>query len=158
MPASTVYEALINPRWVDPSGNLQNAYVGVLLSSASDALMDRLGMDAAYRARTACTLFTLETHTHWLGQVKGSGAVEIDAHVLAFDRKRLHVAFELRAKGLPAVVATQECMYLHVHQGDKPSAVPFGEEAQQAIRAFQALDVALPWAGPGSRAISVRSS
>ena len=44
----------------------------VVLSNAVDEVMDRLGLDAAYRERTRCTLYTLELHMHFLHEVKSS--------------------------------------------------------------------------------------
>ena len=43
------------------------------MSQATDALMDHLGLDAAYRTRTHCTLYTLEMHIHYLQEVKQLG-------------------------------------------------------------------------------------
>ena len=54
----------IEPDWIDYNGHLRDAYYVVVLSDATDALMDHLGLDAAYRARTRCTLYTLEMHLH----------------------------------------------------------------------------------------------
>ena len=62
--------------------------------------MDHLGLDAAYRARTACTLYTLELHMHYLHEVKRSDELSVATSVLDFDRKRIHAGCEFSCRRL----------------------------------------------------------
>ena len=39
--------------------------------------MDQLGLDAAYRERTHCTLYTLELHMHYLHEVKATDELRV---------------------------------------------------------------------------------
>ena len=55
-----LYRAKIQPEWSDYNGHLRDAYYGLVLSYAIDDVMDHVGLDAAYRERTRCTLYTLE--------------------------------------------------------------------------------------------------
>jgi len=71
------YRARIDASWIDYNGHLRDAYYGVMVSLAVDAVMDELGLDAAYRERTRCTLYTLEMHLHYLHEVKSSDEVDI---------------------------------------------------------------------------------
>ena len=61
-----VYRATLEADWIDYNGHLRDAYYGLVASYAVDAVMDALGLDAAYRADTNCTLYTLEMHIHYL--------------------------------------------------------------------------------------------
>ena len=99
MAGTTIYRTEVLPAWVDYNAHLRDAYYVLVLSLATDALMDRIGLDAAYRARTACTLYSLEMHMHWLHEVKGTDTLEVDAHLLSVDKKRLHVGFDVRVVG-----------------------------------------------------------
>jgi len=155
MAGTTIYSTEVQPDWVDYNGHLRDAYYVLVLSLATDALMDRIGLDEAYRKRTECTLFSLEMHMHWLHEVKGSDTIEVDAHFLATDRKRLHVGFDVRIVGRSEVVATADFMFLHVRQGAKPGSAPFPPEVEAAIEALKARAGSEPWAGPGSRAIAL---
>ncbi len=155
MAGTTVYRTAVLPEWIDYNGHLRDAYYALVLSLATDALMDRVGLDAAYRQRTECTLFSLEMHMHWLHEVKGSDTIEVDAHVLDADRKRLHVGFDLRVLGREAAAATGEFMLLHVRQGSKPGSAPFPPEVEAAIAALRAPAGSAPWPGPGSRAMTL---
>src|SRR5437588_11919136 len=58
-----IYETAILPERIDYNGHLRDAYYTLIASLASDALMDRLHLHAAYRTRTASTTDTTEPHT-----------------------------------------------------------------------------------------------
>jgi len=150
-----LYRTAVQPEWIDYNGHLRDAYYVVALSLAIDALMDRLGLDAAYRKRTHCTLYTLEMHMHWLHEVLADDALDIDARILAADRKRLHVGLDVRSARHAGPVATAEFMLLHVEQGDKPTSRPFPPEIALAIDALARAAGPAPWPGPGSRPIAL---
>jgi acyl-CoA thioester hydrolase len=133
MTGLAIYRTAISPDWIDYNGHLRDAYYSLIVSLASDALMDRLGMDEAYRARTRCTLYTLEMHMHFLREVKKTDIVDVAVRVLATDRKRIHAAFDMRCERYPEPVASAELMLLHVHQGEKPEAHVFPPEVAQAL-------------------------
>jgi acyl-CoA thioester hydrolase len=52
MAGTTIYRTAVLPEWIDYNGHLRDAYYALALSLATDALMDRIGLDAGYRART----------------------------------------------------------------------------------------------------------
>src|SRR5208283_418129 len=56
----SAYRAEILPEWIDYNGHLRDAYYVLILSYAVDEVMEGLGLGAAYRERTRCTLYTLE--------------------------------------------------------------------------------------------------
>ena len=142
------------PEWIDYNGHVRDAYYGLIASSACDALMDRVGIDAAYRARTRCTLYTLEMHVHYLHEVKGDERVAVAVTILGSDHKRLHAGFTLRRAPDGPVAATVEFMLLHVRQGDEPRSERFPAEVVAAIAQLAAETPAAGF-GPGSRALSL---
>jgi acyl-CoA thioester hydrolase len=145
----------MQPEWIDYNGHVRDAFYGLIASSACDALMDRLGLDAAYRARTHCTLYTLEMHVHYLHEVKHNDRVAVDVTILGSDHKRLHAGFTLRRAPDGPVAATVEFMLLHVRQGAEPGSEPFPPEVAAAIASLAAATPAAAF-GPGSRALSLR--
>lgn len=150
-----IYETALQPEWIDYNGHLRDAYYGLVASSACDALMDRVGIDAAYRARTHCTLYTLEMHVHFLHEVKQGDRIAVGVTILGSDHKRLHAGFTLRRAPDGPVAATVEFMLLHVRQGDAPGSEPFPPEVAAAIAGLAAAAPAAGF-GPGSRALSLR--
>jgi len=152
-----IYETPILAEWIDYNGHLRDAYYGLIVSFASDALMDRVGLDAAYRARSGCTLYTLEMHLHYLHEVHRSDSVAVAVRIEGADHKRIHATFEMRRSGDPAIAASAEVMLLHVRQtDDKVAAAPFPPPVGAALEKLQAASAALAAEGPGSRRMGLR--
>ena len=152
-----IYETPILAEWIDYNGHLRDAYYGLIVSFASDALMDRVGLDAGYRARSGCTLYTLEMHLQYLHEVLRSDTVAVAVRIEGADRKRIHATFEMRRSGDSAVAASAEVLMLHVHQtSDKVAAAPFPPQVSAALDELQAASAALAAEAPGSRRMGLR--
>ena len=147
-----IFRTGIEPAWIDYNGHLRDAYYGLIVSLGIDALMDRIGLDAAYRARTGCTLYTLEMHIHFLREVKATATVAAEVRILGVDRKRIHAAFDLRCEPATEPAATAEVMLLQVRQTEGVVASePFAPAIVAAIEELQRACADLPPAGHGSR-------
>jgi acyl-CoA thioesterase FadM len=151
-----VYRATIEPDWIDYNGHLRDAYYGLVASYAVDGVMDILGLDAAYRERTHCTLYTLEVHLHYLHEVKSSDDLGVISSVLDFDRKRIQVGCRFICSRVSEPVATAELMLLHVRQGDKPSVASFPDEVTAKLEALKVSPDAREAFGPSSRKIELK--
>lgn len=146
-----IYRTSIEPEWIDYNGHVRDAYYGLMVSYAVDSLMDRIGLDAKYRKESACTLYTVEMHTHFLLEIGARDNVEVRLRVLGADQKRIHAALELVCDGSEDTAATCEVMLLHVRQSPTVRSTPFPEEIAAAIAELRRATEALPAAGPGSR-------
>ncbi len=151
-----VYRAAIEPSWIDYNGHLRDAYYGVVASLAVDDVMDRLGLDAAYRERTHFTLYTLELHLHYLHEVKGSDELAVNSSILDFDRKKIHLGCRFNCSRLAEPVAIADLMLLHVHQGDKPAAAPFPDQVSAKLEALKVSPDFREAFGPSSRKIELK--
>src|ERR1700689_1765175 len=69
--ALPVLETTVVSDWVDYNGHMNDAAYAIVFSRSVDALMDRVGLDAAVRKRTGQTLFTLQMMLHYLKEPKG---------------------------------------------------------------------------------------
>jgi acyl-CoA thioester hydrolase len=151
-----LYRAKIEADWIDYNGHLRDAYYGLIFSYAIDDLMDHVGLNAAYRASTLCTLYTLELHLHYLHEVKATDEMSVKSVVLDADRKRIHVGSSFLCARLAEPVATAEGMFLHVRQAEPPASAPFPAEIEQRLQALQLSPEARAAFGPGSRKIEIR--
>ena len=151
-----IYRTALAPEWIDYNGHLRDAFYGLIVSYACDALMDRLGMDAGYRERTQNTLYTVEMHVHYLQEVKKSDIVVVNVRMLGADQKRIHAAFDVVREGDAVVAASAEQMLLHVHQGETVATAPFPPEIANAISALVTATVGAPEVSPGSRRMELR--
>ncbi|HUY83938.1 MAG TPA: thioesterase family protein [Steroidobacteraceae bacterium] len=159
MDALQPYRVAIEPAWIDYNGHLRDAYYAVAFSLAVDDVMDQLGLDADYRARTRGTLYTLEMHLHFLHEIKQADALALRSYVLDCDRKRILLAgvFERGATGAPAAVA--EAMLLHVIQNDEPASAPFSAATEELLQHLQrAAAASWPADLPRSRTLAIRRS
>lgn len=156
MKALEIYGTGIAPEWIDYNGHLRDAYYGLVLSYACDALMDHLGMDEVYRKATRCTLYTLEQHQHFLHEVMLDDRLSVTVRLLAADRKRMHAAFDFYCARYPDPVACAEVMLLHVQQGDKPAAAVFPPTVSARIEALLAASTGIEPPGPASRRLELR--
>jgi len=155
----SIHRTPILPEWIDFNGHLRDAYYTLIVSQGIDALMERIGLDAAYRQHTGCTLYTVEMHLHYLHEVKQTDTAVVAVRILGSDAKRIHAAFELMREGHTGVAATAEVMLLHVHQEpEKVTTAPLPREISAALAELQQASAKLEPAGPGSRRIELRSS
>jgi acyl-CoA thioester hydrolase len=148
------YRTAIDAAWIDYNGHLRDAYYGLILSYATDDMMDHIGVDSAYRDRTQCTLYTLEVHIHYLNEVKGSDLIEVRTSVLDADHKRIHLGCRFGCARVAGPVAVAEAMLLHVRGGAKPASEPFPADIQARLGAFK-VPVTAPAFEPGSRKLEI---
>jgi acyl-CoA thioester hydrolase len=154
-----LYETPIDAQWIDYNGHLRDAYYGLIVSLATDALMDRVGLDAAYRDRTRCTLYTVELHLHFLHEIKQSDTALVALRLLGSDAKRIHAALEISRRADPGTIAAgAEVMLLHVRQDDDAvRTVTFPPEVSSALQELGAASAALPSGAPPSRRLELRA-
>jgi acyl-CoA thioester hydrolase len=151
-----LYRSGIDPAWIDYNGHLRDAYYGLIVSYAVDEAMDHLGLDAAYRQRTGCTLYTLELHIHYLHEVKSSDEIAIQTTILDFDRKRLHAGCRFTCSRLNDPAATVDMMLLHVHQGATPASAAFPADVAAKLQALKTSAASRDAFGPASRKIELK--
>jgi acyl-CoA thioester hydrolase len=154
--ALPLYRAVIQPEWIDYNGHLRDAYYGLIVSFAIDDFMDHTGLDAAYRERTRCTLYTLELHLHYTHEVKSTDELDVSTSVLDADHKRIHLGCRFSCPRVSGAAATAEVMLLHVHQGEKPASTPFPADIDRRLQSLKlSSDAGAAW-GPGSRKIEIK--
>ena len=89
--ALPVLETTVVSDWVDYNGHMNDAAYAIVFSRSVDALMDRVGLDAAARKRTGQTLFTLQMMLHYFQEAKEGDALAISCQLLEHDDKRMRV-------------------------------------------------------------------
>lgn len=131
------FRATLKPDWIDYNGHLRDAYYVVAMSLAVDEVMDHLGLDAHYRERTRCTLYTLELHIHYLHEIKATDELRVATSVLDYDAKRIHAACDFRCPRIDGPAASADLMLMHVHQGEKPAGAPFPSEVAARLESLK---------------------
>lgn len=140
MPAAralTGVETRVQPDWVDYNGHMNDAAYATVISRGIDALMDWLGIDAAFRAEHRYTLYTLELHIRYLREAHEGQALVVAVRLIDHDAKRLHVLMTLRDGGDDTEVATGEVMLMGMDQGagrPAPFPAPIAERVDRLWR------------------------
>ncbi len=152
----TVFETPVQPDWVDYNGHMRDAYFGLAFSFAIDALMDRIGLDAAHRAAAGGTLYVVESHQYYLQEAHGGDPLRVQAQVLDADRKRLHLLLVMRNGATGDQLAVQECLLLHIDQSGAPKVAPFPEAVQARVETLRESHAQLEPPERRSRAIAIK--
>jgi acyl-CoA thioester hydrolase len=134
----TLTHDVVRPEWVDYNGHLRDAYYLLLFSLASDALLDRIGLDADARTARGRSVYTLEVHLNYLRELKEGTPVRVDARVLAFDAKRMHVYFTLHDARDGALSAASEQMLLCVDVTAGAKSAAFDADVASRVAALHA--------------------
>jgi acyl-CoA thioester hydrolase len=146
----------VRPEWVDYNGHMNDAAYAVVLGEANEALLDALGLSAAYRERTGAALFTAESHIRYLAECTLGQQLTAASLVVSADARKVHVVTELLdEQGRPA--ATGEFLYLHVETSTgKVTAMPLDRQGE--VEVMRAAHAALPRPGYLGRGISTSRS
>ncbi|MEU9503839.1 thioesterase family protein [Streptomyces sp. NPDC048196] len=151
MTAPLLFRQTVRDDWIDYNGHLSEAYYVLVFGFATDALMDASGLDADYRERTGCSLYTVEAHVRYLREVARGSELTVRTAVLGVDGRKLRLLHEMFAGG-PAgePVATEELFLLHVDRSGGRAA-PLPDTTRERLAA---LVVPAPtWAGHGIREV-----
>ena len=146
-----VHTARVPAAWVDYNGHVHESRYLQLFGDATDALLVRVGVDAAYLASSG-SYFTVETHLSHLGELNGGDVVEVTTQVLGSDEKRLQLFHTLRRHGVNAPLATAEQMLLHVDVATG-RAGPSGSTVRERVSSLTHEHAALPQPDRSSRRI-----
>jgi len=150
--ALPVHEATVVSEWVDYNGHMNDAAYALVFSRAGDALMDRIGLDAAARKRTGYSLFTLQIMLHYFKEAKEGDAFSVSCHLLEHDDKRMRLWLEMTARSGERLAASEQLL-ISVALGDEGTrVVPWAHETKAALDALAKAQSGLahpPAAGEG---------
>lgn len=118
--------------WIDYNGHVHESRYLQLAADATDALLARLGVDAAYLADGG-SYYTVETHIRHLGQLHAGEPVTVLTQVIGGDEKRLHLFHRIADPEADQPAATVEQMLLHVDTVASRSAPARGDVLQRAL-------------------------
>lgn len=163
-----LHRTSVIPEWVDYNGHLSEAYYVLIFGHATDALMDALGMDAAYRKRTGRSLYTVDARIRYLLEAHQGEGLEVRTWIAGADAKRLLVVHRMHrlpasgaGKSASDPIAETELVLLSVGpSADRPNpqAMPFEALVRARIRRIAAAHLdsapALPgrWTPPEQQA------
>jgi acyl-CoA thioester hydrolase len=132
-----LYETEVAADWVDYNGHMNDAAYALVFSRALDALMDRIGLDAAARKAHRRTLYTLQVMLHYFQETSQGEALFVRGRLLEHDDKRMRVWLEMKAGREGANLAASEQLLISVDQSEaRARAAPWRAETKAALDAL----------------------
>lgn len=145
----------VEPGWIDYNGHMNVAYYLVAFDRAYDVFMDRIGLDQAFRDRTGGSLFAVEAHVSYLGELQVDAPLVMSLQLVDYDRKRLHTFLRMHHAEEGFLAATVEWMSLYVDLGSRRvSRMP--DEIFAEVEAVARAQAALPRPPTAGKGIAMR--
>jgi acyl-CoA thioester hydrolase len=150
-------EGRVKPDWIDYNGHLYDGYYAVVFAHATDAFLDRIGLDQATREASRHTIYTLETHVCFLSEMKLDAPYAIDGQIIDHDHKRVRLFLTMRDTARDVVAATSEEMLISIDQsGEAPRSAPWLARTASILRELAAVDAGLPIPEAAGKGIAIR--
>ena len=130
----------IAEEWCDYNGHMNMAWYAVVFDRAVERVFASLGLDAAWRARSRRSFFSLSAMYHYLREVGAGEEVRIRFRVLDVDASKVHFFQEMIHAGEGHRLATAEVLAVHIDMTRRRSAemAPEVRARFEALRAAQA--------------------
>ncbi len=109
-----LHEEAVRPEWIDYNGHMNVAYYVLAFDHATDAFLDHLGLDEAYRERTGGTTFAVESHITYQREVHQGDPLRFTTQLLGYDAKRIHYIHHMHHALEGFLAATSEWLSLHI--------------------------------------------
>jgi acyl-CoA thioesterase FadM len=153
-----LYDTEVRHEWVDYNGHMSEAFYVLVFGYTTDALLDYIGMDAEYRERSRCSLYTLETHVCYLREAREGEPLAVETQLLEVDHKRAHIFHSMYHAGDRGLLASGELMLLHVeNEGEsEPRSAPFPEGVSERLREIQEAQDSLTRPEQAGRSIGIK--
>ena len=146
-------DARVGADWLDYNGHMNDAAYAIVFSRSVDALMDRIGIDAATRKAERRTLFTAQAMLHYFHAADEGDPLSIACHLLEHDDKRLRVWLDMTGGPDGRRLAASEQLLLSIDQSGSTARVapwlPKSRAALDALAKAQSGLASAPQAGLG---------
>ena len=142
----------VRPEWIDYNGHMNVAWYTLVFDHGTDAMLDALGLGAAYASAAGASLFVAEAHILYRRELALGAPLLVRTQLLGWDAKRLHLFHWLIDESDGAVAAMQEQMLLHVDLTTRRTAT-FPEAARGALAEMMAAHELLPRPAEAGRAV-----
>ncbi|MGE4218137.1 MAG: thioesterase family protein [Alphaproteobacteria bacterium] len=109
-----LHRAAVLPEWIDYNGHMNVAYYVLAFDHATDAFLDYIGLDAAHKARHACSTFVVDMNVTYRREVVEGDALLFRTRLLDFDSKRMLTYHEMHHAASGYLAATNEILQVHV--------------------------------------------
>ena len=125
----------VRSEWIDYNGHMNVAYYVLAFDHATDAFLEELGLDEAYRQRDGGSVFAVDSRVSYLQEVHEGDPLSFETQLLGFDDKRLHIFHRMFHAEEGFLVATSEWLLLHIDLAGSRRVEPMPEAIMSRVRA-----------------------
>lgn len=130
------------PEWIDYNGHMNVAYYTLAFDRALDQLFDGpLDLGAAYVRRCNMGPMALQTHIHYLGELREGAEYRVAVQAVDADAKRLHLFAQMLSE--ERIAATYEVLTMNVDLTTRRAA-PYPAPEAARVQALLAAHAGLP--------------
>jgi acyl-CoA thioester hydrolase len=134
--ALLVYETRVDTAWIDDNDHMNDAAYGLVFSRAVDALMDRIGLDAAQRKASRRTLYTAQALHRYFAEALAGDALAVSFRLLEHDDKRMRVWLEMFGRDGVALAVSEQTLLSIDRSGATPHVADWRAETRSALDAL----------------------
>jgi len=131
-----VFNATVAAEWIDYNGHMNDAAYALVFSRAGDALMDRIGLDAAARRESGQSIYTLQVMLHYFKEAKEGDAFSVSCHLIEHDDKRMRLWLEMTSSAGERLAASEQLLISVAQAEGKARAAPWRFETRAALEAL----------------------
>ena len=146
----------VRPEWIDYNGHMNVAYYVLAFDHATDAFLDHVGLDEAYRDEFGGSTFTAEAHVTYQREVAEGDPLRFTTQLLGYDRKRIHYIHFMYHETEGFLAATSEWLSLHVEMA-KRRVAEMPPPILARLEAVERAQADLPTPPEAGRAIKLGS-
>ena len=111
--------------WVDYNGHMSESCYLLVFGDNSDAFFRYIGIDESYRDQGGHSLYTAQTHIHYVKEVAQGEPLRLTLQLLDLDPRRIHMVHSMYHAGSGDLLCTGEQMLVHVDMAKgRASAMP----------------------------------
>lgn len=147
--------ATVLPEWIDHNGHMNVGYYHVAFDIAAAPFFRWLGFSPEFRREHSSSTFALESHLHFLREVRLGDPLRFEARLLEVDHKRLHYYQEMFHGTEGYLAATYETLSVHVNMNSRRTA-DMPQVLQQRLAEVMRAHATLPRPPQVGSVISVR--
>lgn len=135
--------ATVLPEWIDYNGHMNVGYYHVVFDIAAEPFFNWLGFSPEFRRAHASSTFALESHLHFLREVRVGDPLRFEARLLQVDHKRVHFYQEMFHGTEGYLAATYESLSVHVNMAQRRTS-PMPDELSARLSAVKQAHAHLP--------------
>ena len=111
--------------WVDYNGHMSESCYLLVFGDNSDAFFRYIGIDESYRDQGGHSLYTAQTHIHYVKEVAQGEPLRLTLQLLDLDPRRIHMVHSMYHADSGDLLCTGEQILVHVDMAKgRASAMP----------------------------------